>query len=1504
MKTIFLLSFALLLATLPEAYSQQLPSTAGSCAAGDCNCIRDKALDAIHAGQHERAINKLQAWGICDPKYAKQADSLILEVFRRIEHEKRAALANDLANKSETALRDGDRTTAFRLAEFAHRYVDDENDKVLYALAGALYYNDHPDSTHRLPWNYNLEGHNGPVLCLAYSPDGKRLVTGSVDQTVKVWDMESGKSVYTFNGHFGAVNTVAFATNIPISGSSDGNTVKFWDIKNGTELESLVDTAVNNVAISQDSSKLAISYKDTIKIWDFGSGGEYFLLPRKQVLSLSFSPDGNWLATGSADSTAQIWSYRGGNAILTFKDHNGAVMSVAFSPDGYAPPSWGSYSKPSIQMPKQVDRMQSEYSTRPMQVWLATGSVDKTAKIWDLRTGKLAFTLEGHSDTIRSVAFSQDGKWLATGSADKTAKIWDLNTHKPILTLKGHSAAVNCIAFSPQDPNRSKGGQILATGSDDNTVKIWDLGIGETPSTIDSDSSDSNKVAFSRDSDKIVTGSVDNTIKLWYSGVRNKSFIVGGDSNNYYKLALSSDGNKLATASTDNIVNVWDLNSGELVFTTVEAMDGVSAMAFSPDGKNLAIGLTDSVKILELKSKNSPIILRRGEEYTGYGYSISTVAFSPDGEKLVIASNDGFIETWDLKKENAHRILHEQFYGIKSIDFSPDGKRFAIGLQDNSSEILNWDSGNVMQTLEGHEGALYSVAFSPDGKKLATGSGDYTAKIWDLGSGKTILTLTGHTEPIYCVAFSPDGNKLVTGSEDHTAKIWDLKSGKSVMTLHAHMSPVMNVTFSHDGKRLITTSIDQATKVWTLDANDIILGLNKERRLSTLNLAQLKYWDLEGLLDVQDRNEACLRQTNEAWQIAAFADLYAGRAAGRDDLRLSGPEYAHAARLYEFASQSMGKQARESNFSEKQSRLYRDWSFKLLTSGDPDSAFVLAERSLKLSPGDLESRKMVALTQLAKSSQDKRYFDSALASLLYMAESSYEFESLLDEFRKLKNQRTILPKTEETVRFLMFDQVDSLSAQKYGIRLPPYSTSEFELLKGLHDTIALLYHARKLHFSQNYINDIQAKADSLKEASALYLLLKERTGNPVYLHAHIDALNQAAQNLSYSYSRYDLTPELREKMIKEAGVLFKRIEADTGPFPEEQEYITQGIARCYYYLGNLLMEEKDYREATESYRQFSDVSTRLMKTYEKKKDNYSIGWVGFSRGTLAWSLLFNRQKDEALRIAKEATEYDGTGARVEAYLAHAQLCNGMEKEARRHYLSAVIKNDYRVNANILTDELVRLDSIYPGIASNMLPLLQGGEDTLLAEAERAGIPGASESIRDRRIQSALNNCMYLESRIYALNQGTDYRDIADTALLYVTACRELFAVDTSIGNKYQLGRALGNFSFYTCFTSKPERAIPAALEAFSILHEYWVRTNLAHGYLLSGDWTRAQAEYASIKDLPDDSNGEDVKMSVALWDDLQAFAKAGIRNKKLTAAGELVLGRPLTTEERAVLEGK
>jgi WD40 repeat protein/tRNA A-37 threonylcarbamoyl transferase component Bud32 len=592
-------------------------------------------------------------------------------------------------------------------------------------------------------------GHAFWVRHVVFSPDGKRIVSGSSDRTLKIWDATSGQVVLTLKGHTAEVRSVAFSPDGKrvVSGSGD-NTLKIWDAANGQEVRTLKGhtQSVSSVAFSADGKRIVSgSYDLTLKIWDAATGQEVLTLKGHtgNVSSVALSADGKRIVSGSGDNTLKIWDAATGQEVLTLKGHTAAVVSVALSADG-----------------KRI----------------VSASPNNTLKIWDAMSGQELRTLNGHTDIVTSVAFSADGKRIVSGSVDKTLKIWNATNGQPVLTLKGHTQAVHSVAFSPD-------GKRIVSGSGDNTLKVWGATSGQGVLTLDGHMDVVRSVAFSPDGKRVVSGSGDSTLKIWDATSGQEVRTLKGHMGDVYgfvsSVAFSPNGKRIVSGSYDHTLKIWDATSGQGVLTLKGHTAAVYSVAFSPDGKRIVSGSGDNT--LKIWDATSGQELHTLKGHMGDIYSfVSSVAFSPDGKRIISGGVDRTLKVWDATSGEELFTLKGHTAAVLSVAFSPNGKRIVSGSYDNRLKIWDATSGQELLTLKGHTGlppGVESVAFSPDGKRIVSGSTDHTLKIWDATNGQEVLTLKGHTGWVYSVAFSPDGKRIVSGSRDRTLRIWDASQG-------------------------------------------------------------------------------------------------------------------------------------------------------------------------------------------------------------------------------------------------------------------------------------------------------------------------------------------------------------------------------------------------------------------------------------------------------------------------------------------------------------------------------------------------------------------------------------------------------------------------------------------------------------------------------------------------------------------------------------------------------
>jgi WD40 repeat protein len=298
-----------------------------------------------------------------------------------------------------------------------------------------------PKSDEPIKISQQLEGHRSFVNCLIFSPDGSTLISGSADNTIKVWDFETGKEIKTLTGHTSYVNAIAIAPdgNTLVSGSAD-STIKLWNLATGEEVKTLRGHQgyVNALDINPDGSILAsVSADKTIRLWDLKTGITIRTLKGHDnyVNSLVFSPDGKSLFSASADTTIKQWDVATGQELRTLKGHTGFVNQIAISADGKN---------------------------------LFSASADKTIRIWDLTSTAMPRILTGNTSFVNAIALSNDGKILISGGGEQSLKIWDLETGKVTKTLPGYGKDINYFVVSPE-------GDAIATGSGSKVIKIWQM---------------------------------------------------------------------------------------------------------------------------------------------------------------------------------------------------------------------------------------------------------------------------------------------------------------------------------------------------------------------------------------------------------------------------------------------------------------------------------------------------------------------------------------------------------------------------------------------------------------------------------------------------------------------------------------------------------------------------------------------------------------------------------------------------------------------------------------------------------------------------------------------------------------------------------------------------------------------------------------------------------------------------------------------------------------------
>lgn len=292
-----------------------------------------------------------------------------------------------------------------------------------------------------------LSGHSGWITGVAFSADGRLLLSGSWNRGVQLWNLNTGQKLGKLRGPVKRVQALAYSRDGKwVASENSDNSITLWNATTMREvrtwpgkrfLSSYKSTWVYSIAFSPDSQWLASAVDDkTIRLWnvDTGQPGRDLVGSSRSVLYVAFSPDGRLLASGVDDKKVGIWDVATGKIVHVLSGHKGDIDTIAFSPDGR---------------------------------WLASAGEDKSIKLWNLSTGREVRSLTGHGGRVSSLSFSPDGKWLASGSWDKSVKIWDVSSGRELASFPGvHS--VYSVSFDLH-------GKHLASGSEDGKVRLWRL---------------------------------------------------------------------------------------------------------------------------------------------------------------------------------------------------------------------------------------------------------------------------------------------------------------------------------------------------------------------------------------------------------------------------------------------------------------------------------------------------------------------------------------------------------------------------------------------------------------------------------------------------------------------------------------------------------------------------------------------------------------------------------------------------------------------------------------------------------------------------------------------------------------------------------------------------------------------------------------------------------------------------------------------------------------------
>jgi WD40 repeat protein len=496
----------------------------------------------------------------------------------------------------------------------------------------------------------------------------------------------------------------------------------------------------------------------------------------------------------------------------------------------------------------------------PDSNYVATGSRDKSAKLWELSTGREVRSFLGHAASVICLEFSRDGKYLITGNGDKTARIWEVATGKEILSVQPDEERVTGVAFDP------KGKYFVTVGFGRKAI-VWEFPSKKKIKELTADgyagSGGLINLAISPNGEWLAIGEDNSVANVYKTSNWDKAFTFnfsefsscGGC---FTDVDFSPDSRYLIKATNRGEVARYNLTNGQRVSAYRKSTEDLRSVQLSRDGKQIVLCTEKYFTIYNTEKGDSVKTINRDTEA-----ELNRATFSADGKSILLACDNNVVQIWDIAKgkkvSELTGFLNQRDKG--GITYDPNSFwasniakyiRFKNNLllsRDNKTllkgkfgtKAKRWDiaTGKTEMEYQGHEKAVLCYQYSLDGKKLVTGGGDGSVIIWNAEKGDTLRTIKSYREPVFDVSFSNDQTKIVSTSWEGYVKIHDVKTGERLNLFEIEKGSVYNAIFSRNDLYLITASLPEGLQMREIDTQKIVREfIGHTETVSSIQLTQ------------------------------------------------------------------------------------------------------------------------------------------------------------------------------------------------------------------------------------------------------------------------------------------------------------------------------------------------------------------------------------------------------------------------------------------------------------------------------------------------------------------------------------------------------------------------------------------------------------------------------------------------------------------------------------------